>query len=134
MPISDVGTGVSIVFGTSGFAARIQEVGGPSMSREAVKTTHLGTTGSHIFMPADLVDGGEITLTVHHDPSLTPPISGPAETVTITWPIPASLTTGAQWAASCFMTGYNPGATVDELMTAQVTLKVSGAISITPAS
>lgn len=134
MAISDVGTGVSISFGTSGFSARIQEVGGPSMSREAVKTTHLGTTGSHIFMPADLVDGGEVTLTIHHDPSLTIPISSAAETVTITWPVPAGLTNGATWAASMFMTGYNPGAQVDELMTAQVTLKVSGAITPTPAS
>ncbi len=57
-----------------------------------------------------------------------------AETVTIRWPTPAGLTNGATWVASCFMTGYQPGAQIGELMTASATLKVSGAVTITPAS
>jgi hypothetical protein len=94
----------------------------------------MGTTGNHIFMPADLADPGELTLTVHHDPSLTPPINAAAETITITWPTPAGLSSGATWSASGFLTGYNPGAQIGELMTAQVTIKLSGAITINAAA
>lgn len=134
MAISDEGTGVAIAFATTGFSARLQSVDGPSMSRPAIETTHMGTTTGKTFMPGDLPDYGEITLTVHHDPSLTPPINSAAETVTMTWPIPAGLTTGAIWAGTAFMTGYTPGASIGELMTAQVTLKISGLLSITAAA
>ncbi len=134
MPISDEGTGVVMTFGTSAFAAYLASVDGPSMSREAIQTSHMGTTLNHIFMPADLVDRGEINVEFHFDPSLTPPIAGAAETVTIRWPTPAGLTNGATWVSSCFMTGYTPGAQIGELMTASATLKVSGAITITAAS
>ena len=134
MPISDEGTGVAIVFATSGFSARLQSVDGPNMSRESINTTHMGTTTALTFMPADLVDSGDLTLTFHFDPSLTPPINAAAETVTITWPVPAGLSAGATWVASAFMTGYQPGAQIGELMTAQATLKISGAITITAAS
>lgn len=94
----------------------------------------MGTTTNHTFMPADLVDRGEINLTFHFDPSLTPPIASAAETVTVRWPTPAGLSNGATWVATCFMTNYTPGAQIGELMTATATLKVSGAVTITAAS
>lgn len=134
MPISDEGTGVVMTFGTSAFAAFLASVDGPSMSRESIQTSHMGTTTNHTFMPADLVDRGEINLEFHFDPSLTPPIALAAETVTIRWPTPAGLTNGATWVGTAFMTNYTPGAQIGELMTASATLKVSGAITITAAS
>lgn len=134
MPISDIGTGTTITFGTSGFAARLMDVDWGGIKRAAVQTTHMGTTSNHSFMPGDLVDRGEIGLTFHFDPSLTPPIASAIETVTITWPVPAGLTNGATWAASCFMTDYKPGAKIETLMEATATLKVTGAITITAAS
>ncbi len=133
-PISDIGTGITIVFGTSAFLAHLAGVEGPGMQRESVKTSHMGTTLNHTFMPGDLVDNGEITMEIHFDPSQTPPIHAAAETVTITWPVPAGLTNPATWAASCFCTGFRPGARLEELMTATVTLKVSGPVTITAAS
>jgi len=133
-PISDIGTGVTIVFGTSAFLAHLESVDGPHMQRESVKTSHMGTTTNHTFMPGDLVDNGEIQMTIHFDPSQTPPIAAVAETVTITWPLPAGKTTPATWAASCFATAFNPGARLEELMTATLTLKVSGAVTIVAAA
>lgn len=134
MPISDVATGLTIVFGTTGFAARIVSVDGPGASRPSIDTTHMATSANRTFMPGDLVDQGEVTITVHHDPSLTRPIATAAETVTITHPIPAGLTVAATWAFSAFCTGYSPSFAIDELMQAQLTLKISGAVTITPAS
>ncbi len=134
MPIQDVGTGTSITFGTSGFSARVASIDGPGFSRTSVETTHLSTTGNRTHMPGDLVERGELTLSVHHDPSLTPPIAAAAETITITWPIPSGLTNAATWVFSAFCTGYSPSVAIDELMTASLTLKISGGVTITAAS
>jgi len=134
MPVTDEGTGVAIVFGTSGFSARVVDVDGPSLHRDAIETTHISSTLNKIFMPADLVDRGEIGITFQFDASLTPPIASAAETVTITWPIPSGLTNGATWAASCFMTDYSPSASIGEIMTAKGTLKISGAVTINAAT
>ena len=130
----DVGTGTSITFGTSGFSAALISVDGPSSSREAVETSTMATTNSHTFMPADLVDRGEVSLTFEFDPDLEPPIDQAAETITITWPIPSGLSNGATWVFSGFMTDYNPGASIDERMEASGTLKISGDITVTAAT
>ena len=134
MPIQDVGTGTTITFGTSGFSARVSSIDGPSMSRTTVETTHLATSQWRTHMPGDLADLGEITLTVHHDPSLTPPIRQAAETVTITFPVPSGLTNPATCVFTAMCIGYSASIAIDELMTASMTLKGSGAPTITAAS
>ena len=125
--MADVGTGTTITFGTSGFAAALMSIDGPSRSRESVPTSHLGTSGYHTSMPGDLVNGGEINCTFQHNPDLSPPIPGAIETITITWPIPVGSSSGATWASSGYMTGYTPGASVDELMEASATIVLTGA-------
>ena len=124
--MADVGTGTSINFGTSGFSAALISIDGPSRSRESVPTSHLGTSAYHTSIPADLVNGGEINCTFQHDPDLSPPIDQAAETITITWPIPSGLSSGATWASSGYMTNYTPGAAVDELMEASATIVLTG--------
>ncbi len=132
----DVGTGTSIVFGTSGFSAYILEEGGPSLTRDAIETTHMLTTGGKTFRPGDLYDGGELSLTVAFDPSISPPMLNgeQPETITVTWPIPAALSSGAIWSFSGFMTSYNPTAPIEDKMTATVTVKITGSLSLTPAA
>lgn len=127
----DVGTGLSIAFGTSGFSAYILDVGGPNVSRVAVDTTHYGTTGGKTFRPGDLYDGGEVTLQLAFDPSLSPPIfnAEQPETVTITYPTPAGQSTGATWSFSAFMTEYAPATPLEDKMVVAVTLKVTGSIT-----
>ena len=124
--MADVGTGTTITFGTSGFNAALISIDGPSRSREAVPTSHLSTSGYHTSMPADLVAGGEINCTFQHDPDKSPPITGAIETITITWPIPSGLSSGATWASSGYLTGYTPGAAVDELMEGSATIMLTG--------
>jgi hypothetical protein len=134
MAISDIGTGTRITFGTSGFSAKLMSVEGPDMKRPSIQTTDMSTTNNHTFMPGDLVDRGEAQITVQFDPSLTPPIAGAAETVTITWPVPAGLTNAATWVFSGFMTDFKPSSHIEQLMEATATLKVSGGVTITAAS
>jgi len=127
----DQGTGTTFTFGTSGFQTGVTFIDtSGSASREAVETTHLGTTVAKTYEPADLYDGGEVSMTIDWDPTELGVTGGfllvtGAETGTITFP------TGA-WAASMFCTGINWGPiVVNGRMTANVTFKVTGAITAT---
>lgn len=127
-PLVDIGTGITIVFGTTGFTAQIVDVSGPGLSRESIDVTHQETVDARAFTPADLFDGGELSFDIHFNPDTDPPVDEVAETITITWPA------GATWAFNGFMTGYEPAAPLDDKMTGSVTVKVNGDITITPAA
>lgn len=129
-PAVDVSHGITIVFGTSGFSGEITDVTPPGTTRDTIDTSHQGTSDFMTFIPSALADNGELTFTVHYNPDTEPPMteSDVAETITITAP------SGATWAFSGFMSGYEPDAPHLDKMTASVTVKVSGAITVTPAS
>lgn len=133
---TDVGTGTSVVFATSGFNAYITGVSGPGSSRESIETTHLGTTGGKTFIPGDLYDGGEVSLDVMFDPSLTIPMFAgqQPETITITFPVPSTLSAGATWSFAGFITDHSPTIPLEDKMTASITIKVTGNITQTPAA
>lgn len=122
-PAVDNATGITIVFGTSGFGGEIVDVNGPSLARESIDTTHQGSTAARTFAPADFYDAGELTYTLHFNPDTLPIISSAAETITVTWPA------GATWAFSGFLTGISNVATLDDKMTADVTVKASGQVT-----
>lgn len=126
---ADQGTGTTIAFGTSSFHSGVTfiDVSG-SMSRGAVETTHLGTTGYRTFEPEDLPDPGTISVTFDFDPGELDVtgliITKAAETVTITFP-------NGTYAGSMFATNvsFSPAA-VNTRMTCSMDLKVSGAVTV----
>lgn len=141
MATADIGTGTTIAFGTTGFQAQVTGVSLAGIAREAIDTSHMATTptpagkmGSRTFMPGDLSDGGELSLEIHFDPDDVPPISQPAEQVTVTFPIPAGLTNGATYVFSGFVTGFQANVPLEDKMTGTLTVKVSGPITVTAAS
>jgi hypothetical protein len=83
---TDVGTGTTITFGTSSFAAEVLDINWDGLERGSIQTSHQGTTGYHTHKPKDLIEGGEITVDFHVDASATnlqPPIAAAPETITI---------------------------------------------------
>lgn len=137
----DVGTGTTIVFGTSGFAAQVLDVTPPAPQREAFDAAHMGTAkpaagsmGNRPVVFSKLVDPGELSFELHFDPDDVPPIHEVAETITVTFPIPAGLTNGATWVFSGGVVGYEPSVPMDGKMVATVRVKVSGPIARTAAS
>ena len=80
----------------------------------------------HAFDSADLSDGGRLVLTVQYDPDDFGLIDLPAEAVTVTWPAAANQTKGPRWLFEAFAIEQAAGASVGELMTAEIQLKVSG--------
>ncbi len=127
-PDVDIGTGITIGFGTSAFAAEITDITGPGLERESVETTHQGTEDARTHAPVDLFDAGELGFDIHFNPDTDPPIDQPEETITITWP------SGATWVFQGFMTGYEPATPLEDKMTGSVTIKITGDITITPAA
>ena len=121
-PAVDVGTGITLTFGTTSWAPEIVEVTPPGSSRESLDTSHQATTTYKTFEPSSLVDNGELSLTVHFDPSKAPPIANVAETITMAFP------SAAAWDFSGFMTSFDPQGMYENVMVANVTIKVSGSI------
>ena len=123
--MAKLGNGTTLTM--SGFTANIVSIDGPDVVRDAIQTSHMGTTDYHTFIPASLVDGGSLDVEIQYDNTSTVPITGAATTVTIVW----GGGGGRQWVFSGFVTGLNPSAAIDEVMTATVTIKVTGGLTIT---
>lgn len=128
--MSKLGTGITISF-SSGFLAQIENVDWAGMHREAIRSSHHGTTNWHTFEPANLVDPGELRIGIRFAAETDPPIDSAAETITVT--IPSDGAGGdSTWAASGFMTDFEWGVPFEEFQRATATLKLSGAVTVTP--
>jgi hypothetical protein len=129
------GTGATIAFGTSGFTADLISLTLPEFTREAIESTHLGTTGAKTFKSAKLYTVGDISATFDHDPSETDMITQDAETITISYP----LLDGQATPTTLEFTGFAMSVggeemTVDSRMVTSMTIKPQGAITKTPAT
>ena len=125
---ADVGTGTAITF-DSGFLGEILSIEPPNPSREVIDTSHMASANNaRTFKPGDLVDWGELTAEISFHPSESPPITGAEEQVVITFP---DTTT---WTFQGFMSAYEPSVPLEDKMTATVTIKVSGPVTIASGS
>lgn len=128
--MADVGTGLTIVFGTSGFSAEITGVNGNAISRESFKTSHMGTTGGHTKRFGDLVDPGVIDLEFQFDPDEQPPITADPEQITITFPIPSGSSNGATLVGTGGIKEWSWGAELEGLMTASAQIEWTGGLPV----
>lgn len=122
-------TSGTITFST-GFFAKILSLAWSGIERGAVDTSHLGTTTARTFIPTNLYDAGELEVELIFEAETTPPITGAAETVTVTVASDGAGGTST-WAASGFLTGFEFTGTLEEMMTATARIKFSGAITVT---
>lgn len=121
-----VGTGTTISFASS-FLAEILDIGVGGLSREAIDTTHMGTSVWKTFVPGDLSDPGELEVEIAFDPALTPPINSAPESITITF----SDSGAATWVFSGFMVGFSAKTPLEGRATGTARIKISGVITIT---
>jgi hypothetical protein len=122
----DVGTGTTIVFGTSGFSASLLSLSASDVSREDIDITHMGSTSYREFMPGDLIDGGTIEMEIAFDPDDEAPMTGTSETITITFPIPSGASTAATFVFKGYVSSWSWSVPLEESMTATLTIKVDG--------
>lgn len=137
----DTAHGTTIVFGTSSFDAEVVGYGLSGQSRTMIDTTHLGTAApsantihNRTFLPSDISDPGELTLDIHFNPENLPPINGPLETITLTFPLASGDSTPTIYTFSGAVSGFEETSALDDKMTATMTVKISGAITKTAAT
>ena len=139
------GTGVKVEW--TGFTADVIDITLPSVKFEALKSTHqrtyedadLGYTPgyAHTFVRSLLYDGGEVKLDVWFDPQdtsmdtvlTTPSSTTPYAAVEVTISF-QKVDTPSKWVFYAFVTGYEPQVTLEELMKASITLKVTGKVTV----
>jgi hypothetical protein len=132
--MADEGYGTTITW-ESGFCAQILSANWDGISRAAIPTSHTTTTeGWMTFQPSDLQDPGSLTVELQFDPDDAPPIEEAAETVTVTFPIPAGGSVAATWACSGFLTEFGNQVPYNDKMTATAVIKFSGEPTFTPGS
>lgn len=121
-----VTTGTTITFGTSSFPAQLKSVSVDGIERETLEITHMGSTTYREFLPGKLINAGTIQLTIFGDASSTPPINAAAETVTLTFGLVGSQTTGANVAGTAFVTAYNLSGDLEDTWEQEVTVMWDG--------
>jgi len=138
---SDVGTGTTVVFGTSGFTSLITNVSWSGISREALDTSNMATaapTGDNFanmtYIPSALADPGTLELELLFDPDQAPPIDAVTETITVSYPLVVGDSTPSKWECSGFVTDFSSDAPHDGVMTASMSVKLTGNIDPTAAA
>ncbi len=124
------GTGTTLTFGTSSFSADLLSVNGSGATRDAIDTTHMGTTTGKTFIPGEIVDFGEFQAEIAFLGTQTLPtlLEAAAETISINW---GGVGAGNIWSFSGFCTAFDvTSGAINERMTANITVKVSGDITI----
>lgn len=124
-----IGTGATITF-SSGYCAEIVSINASGANRGEIPTSHMGTTGGMTFSPATLYDPGGLSVELLMVPGTSPitPLTGAAETITVTFPDSGNAT----YAASGFMTGFDYSIPLEDRITQTATIKFSGNITVTP--
>ncbi len=137
----DIGTGSTIVFADSLYTANLLSVDWSGISREVVDANHMGIStgnvapdfGSAQFLPVDFADGGELTVEVQFDPAQLPPmlpaVVGDSELITLTFPLFSGDAGAANFAFQGFCKNMDITASLEEVMTATLTVRVTGGVT-----
>ncbi len=119
---------------------KVGDINGPSMSRDTVDITHQQSPGGYKQFLAGLADGGEVTFTINLDPSDTTHnqsaglLSIFSETQPRNWRIVTPVGTGTvnqyhAYTFSAMCTGFEMKFPVEDKISADVTLKIAGAVT-----
>lgn len=120
--------------------AQVKDIAGPSMSRDTIDVTNHQSPAGYAEFLASIADGGEITFTIEYDPE----DASHDQTTGLLYLM--GITTRRNWrlifpivainpgeyvgySFSGLVTGFSPNAPVKGSLTADVTIKVAGAIT-----
>lgn len=132
---NDIGQGSYVTFGsvvgngTANYKVNSISLGG--VSRDVVDASHLLTSGGKDFLASEYYDPGELTLEIHHDPSLNPValLTNVSTTQTLTIYFANGGTAVKAWSAYGLATSFEASAPKDDMMTGTLTIKLTGTLS-----
>lgn len=132
--------GTNLYRGTTGggtVIAQVSNISGPALSADTIDVTNHASTNAWEEVVIGILRSGEITLDIVYDPAnathknagngLLADFLGRAST-TYTLEFPDSATT--EWAFSAFVTGFTPSAPHAGALTAAVSFKLTGDITL----
>lgn len=128
--------GTELYKGTSGAGtaiAQVQSISGPGLSLDTEDVTSHDSTNAWEEVVGTILRSGEITLDVVYDPAnathvalWTDMVSRAAATYTLVFSDSATT----EWAFSAYVTGFEPGAPHDGALTASVSMKPTGDMTL----
>ena len=133
---NDIGQGTFVTFGTIVGAAtshyKVNSVSLGGVSRDVVDASHLLTSGGKEFIGSEYYDPGELTLEIHHDPSLNPVnlLTNVSTAQVCTIIFANGGTSTAKWSAYGFASAFEATAPKDDMMTGSLTIKLSGTLNV----
>lgn len=112
--------------------ADVTEIGVLDVSAETIETTVHGSAGGWRTFIGGLKDGGELSMSINYDPALHGTIFSAIGVDGVTHEITLADAGAAVITFTGIITGLSVGAPMDDKMTGDVSIKVSGAPVITP--
>jgi len=114
--------------------AKLTEIGGLDLSADTIDVTALDSTGGYREFLASFKDAGEVSVSGHFLPTSGEGQSelfdafedGDEESFTITFP----ATLGAEWSFDGVVTKFTTGASLEDAISFEATIKVSGQPSL----
>jgi hypothetical protein len=131
MPIVAMGT--TLRKGATAIAS-LTSIDGVGVSADSIETTALDNESGYRTFVTSLKDAGEVSLSGHfeytaHSPLLTDFEAGTVDAYTIEFPDGA--TTGTSWTFSAVVTNFSTSVELEDLISFEATLKVSGKPTLT---
>jgi predicted secreted protein len=128
MPIVAMGTTIRKATGSA--YAGLTSIGGLELSAETIDTTTLDSPGQYRQFTSSFKDAGEVSLSGYfehtsHTEILADFEAGSTNPYTITFP------NGATWAFDGVVTGFTTGFELEDLVSFEATIKVSGEPTLT---
>lgn len=128
----DIGQGSYVTFGTLVGAGathyKVNNISLSGVSREVVDASHLLTSGGKVFLASEYYDPGELSLEIHHDPSLNPLVllTNVATAQACNIYFANGGTTTLLWSAYGYASSFEASVPKDDMMTGTLTIKLSG--------
>lgn len=128
----DIGQGTYVSFGTALHTAtgfKITGVNHGGMTRAVADATHMLSSAKE-FVASSIYDPGELSVEVLFDPAVKPTTDlanvATNQTVNVYWANGGTAVT--LWSAFGYMTQFEAGAQMEEMMSGTVTIKLSGTL------
>lgn len=113
--------------------AEVTDITPPGVSRDSVEVTHHQSPARYREFIKGLLDAGEVSFTINYIPDNTTHnnalglLSDFTNNATIdTWTLVFPNVAGTTWTFPAFVTKFDPKAPIDDKLSADITLKVSG--------
>jgi uncharacterized membrane protein len=129
---ADIGQGTYVGFGTALHTAtgyKITGVNHGGITRAVADATHMLSSAKE-FVASSVYDPGELSVEVLFDPAIRPTADlanvATNQVVNVYWASGGTATT--LWSAFGYMTQFEAGAQMEEMMSGTVTIKLSGTL------